>query len=74
VNRRPAHLTEREEQILRIIRLSIEDHGEGPTVTEIGLAAGLRSKSTVAYHLRNLEDRGVLVRDGHSWRSCRLVR
>ncbi|WP_328551055.1 hypothetical protein [Streptomyces sp. NBC_00358] len=52
VNRRPAHLTEREEQILHIIRRSLEDRGEGPTVTEIGVAAGLRSKSTVAYHLR----------------------
>ncbi|WP_308434843.1 LexA family protein [Streptomyces fructofermentans] len=73
VNRRPAHLTEREEQILACIRRSIAERGEGPTMTEIGAAVGLRSKGTVAYHLRNLEVRGALVRDGSGWRTCRLT-
>lgn len=74
MNRRPAHLTMREEQILACIRLSIAERGEGPTISEIGQAVGLRSKGSVAYHLRNLEERGVLIRDGRSWRTCRLAR
>ncbi|MCW8102670.1 LexA family protein [Streptomyces tauricus] len=64
MNRRPAHLTEREEQILACIRQSIADSGEDVTTTEIGAAVGLRSKGTVAYHLRNLQERGALVRVG----------
>ncbi|WP_189780049.1 LexA family protein [Streptomyces tauricus] len=74
MNRRPAHLSERKEQILACIRRSIVDRGEGPTMAEIGVAVGLRSKGTVAYHLHHLEERGVLVRDGYGWRSCRLAR
>ncbi|MFG2386033.1 LexA family protein [Streptomyces avermitilis] len=74
MNRRPAHLTVREEQILACIRLSIAERGDSPTISEIGQAVGLRSKGSVAYHLRNLEERGVLIRDGRSWRTCRLAR
>lgn len=73
MNRRPAHLTEREEQILACIRQSIAARGQGLTMSEIGAAVGLRSKGTVAYHLRNLEERGALARDGYGWRSCRLM-
>ncbi|MFD0305246.1 hypothetical protein [Streptomyces sp. NPDC127119] len=53
MNRSPVHLSEREEQILTRIRQSIVDRGQGPTVAEIGVAVGLRSKGAVAYHLRN---------------------
>ncbi|MGW0572989.1 LexA family protein [Streptomyces tauricus] len=74
VSRRPAYLTEREEQILACIRRSIAERGEGPTMVEIGAAVGLRSKGTVAYHLRNLQERGVLARDGRGWRSYRPAR
>ncbi|MFE9687370.1 LexA family protein [Streptomyces sp. NPDC006285] len=66
------HLIEREEQILTCIRRSIAERGKGPTMTEIGAAVGLRSKGTVAYHLRNLEERVVLLGDGYGWRTCRL--
>jgi SOS-response transcriptional repressors (RecA-mediated autopeptidases) len=74
VNRRPAHLTVREEQVLACIRRSIEEHGEGLTVREVGRLVGLRSPGSVVYHLRNLEERGALVRDGKGWRTCRLPR
>ncbi|WP_327188254.1 hypothetical protein [Streptomyces sp. NBC_01334] len=69
MNRRPQHLTAREEEILRAIRHSIRDRGEALSVRELGL----RSPASVAYHLANLEDRGALVRDGRSWQSCRLT-
>ncbi|MER5472523.1 hypothetical protein [Streptomyces sp. NPDC002685] len=66
---RPAQLTVREEQILRIIGLSIE----GLTVAELGAVVGLRSKGSVAYRLRNPEECGALFRDGWNWRTCRLL-
>lgn len=64
--------TERQLQILRVIREWITDHGEGPTIRQIGDQVGLSSTSTVAYHLRRLEKRGVISRTGRDWRSCRM--
>ncbi|MFD4974345.1 hypothetical protein [Streptomyces sp. NPDC058424] len=51
MNRRPEHLTEREEEILRCIRRWIEDKGEGPSVRQLAHAVGMRSTASVAYHL-----------------------
>jgi hypothetical protein len=60
---------------MRCIRHCIEYCGEGPTILEIGVAVGLRSNGSVAYHLRNREERGVLIRDGRNrhitWRLAR---
>jgi SOS-response transcriptional repressor LexA len=43
------HLTERQECILRCIREWITEHGQGPTVRQIGRCAGLSSPSSVTY-------------------------
>nr|WP_206327723.1 hypothetical protein [Streptomyces sp. S3(2020)] len=67
-------MTEREEEILSRIRRSIADRGEGLSVRELGAAVGLSSTASVVYHLKNLELRGALVRDGRGWRTCRLPR
>ena len=75
MNRRPEYFTEREEQILAVIRRWIAEHGEGSFVRQIADAVGMKSTSSVAYHLENLEgERGALVRDGRGWRTCRLAR
>ncbi|MFF2847545.1 helix-turn-helix domain-containing protein [Streptomyces sp. NPDC058001] len=76
VSRRPEHLTEREEQILSAVRRWTVEHGEGPSVRQIAVAAvRLKSPSSVAYHLRNLEgERGAPARDGRRWRTCHLMR
>ncbi|MET7616171.1 MarR family transcriptional regulator [Streptomyces sp. NPDC005408] len=66
------HLTERQESILRCIREWIAEHGEGPTIREIGERVGLSSTSSVAYQLRRLERAGLIRRTGWSWRSCRM--
>ncbi|MEV6406627.1 hypothetical protein AB0M58_27435 [Streptomyces bobili] len=73
VNRRPEHLTVREEEILGVIRRSIQGRGEALSVRELAREVGMRSTASVAYHLANLEQRGVLVRDGRSWQTCRLT-
>jgi SOS-response transcriptional repressor LexA len=52
--------TDRQEQILRVVRTS--DHGEGPSIREIGREVGLSSTSSVAYQLRRMEERGLLSR------------
>ncbi|MFJ1536678.1 LexA family protein [Streptomyces mirabilis] len=74
MNRRPEHLTAREEQILRCIQRWIEERGEGPSVRQLADGIGLSSTASVAYHLGNLEERGALVRNGRGWRTCRLER
>ncbi|MFH0180663.1 hypothetical protein, partial [Streptomyces cacaoi] len=73
MNRRPEHLTAREEEILRAIRRSIQDRGEALSVRQMAREIGLRSPASVAYHLANLEERGALVRDGRSCQTCRLT-
>ncbi|MGW6924622.1 LexA family protein [Streptomyces sp. NPDC054950] len=74
VNRRPPHLTVREEEILRAIRHSIRDRGEALSVGQPARELGLRRPASAAYHLANLEERGALARDGHNWQTCRLTR
>lgn len=65
-------LTDRQVQILRVIRNWIADHGEGPSIRQIGERVGLSSSSSVAYQLARLEDLGLISRTGHRWRSCQL--
>ncbi|MFF3208738.1 hypothetical protein [Streptomyces sp. NPDC002962] len=70
MNRRPQHLTAREEEILRAIRHSVQDRGEALSVRQLAREIGLRSPASVAYHL---EERGALVRDGRGRQICRLT-
>ncbi|OEJ22208.1 hypothetical protein AR457_39295 [Streptomyces agglomeratus] len=67
------HLTERQEQVLACIREWIYEHGEGPTVREIGHRVGLSSTSSVQYQLKRLEQHGAISRSGSRWRSYRLT-
>ncbi|MGW0554413.1 LexA family protein [Streptomyces sp. NPDC002926] len=66
------HLTARQVSILRCITEWIADHGEAPSVREIGQRVGLSSTSSVAYQLRRMEQAGVISRSGRRWRSCRI--
>ncbi|HET6360095.1 MarR family transcriptional regulator [Streptomyces sp.] len=65
-------LSARQESILRCITGWIAEHGEAPTIREIGESVGLSSTSSVAYQLRRLEDAGLISRSRRSWRSCRI--
>ncbi|MFB6675464.1 MULTISPECIES: hypothetical protein [unclassified Streptomyces] len=67
------HLTEQQERIVRCIRAWVAETGDYPTVREIGAGVGLRSPSTVLYHLRRMEARGIVVRDDRRSRSYRLT-
>jgi len=66
-------LTERRRQILDCIARATEEHGYPPTVREIGEAVGLRSSSSVHFHLRALQEMGQLTRDGSLTRALRIA-
>jgi repressor LexA len=65
-------LTPRRRQILDFITTTIEERGYPPTVREIGAEIGLKSSSSVHYHLRVLEEEGYLTRDGSLTRALRV--
>lgn len=59
----PLRVTDRQLEVLRAVRGWVLDHGRMPSVRELGASLG-RSASTVQQHLRALERRGYLERDG----------
>ncbi|WP_322656345.1 LexA family protein [Streptomyces justiciae] len=67
------YLTDTQERILRVIRETIADRGEAPTVQEIGAAVGLRSRASVHYQLVELEMKGAIVREVGRSRGIRLA-
>ncbi|MFD4144282.1 LexA family protein [Streptomyces sp. NPDC058572] len=66
--------SDRQTQILAALRSWIADHGEAPSVRELGHAVGLSSPSSVAYQLGRLEEQGLISRTSRRWRSVRLSR
>ncbi|MGW2941530.1 LexA family protein [Streptomyces sp. NPDC001226] len=49
------------------------DQGEAPTVVEIGVEVGLRSRSSVVCQLRKLEEKHAIRRDHRRARGIRLT-
>ncbi len=66
-------LTARQRTVLEFIRDSIRRRGYPPTLREIGRALGIRSTNGVRDHVRALERKGYLVRDGVKSRALRPV-
>ncbi len=56
-------LTEKQRQILEVVRTQIEQRGHAPTVREIGAQVNLSSSCTVKKHLDSLVAKGFLRRD-----------
>jgi len=55
-------LTAKQQQIYDYILSFTSRHGYPPSVREIGAAVGLKSPSTVHFHMRGLEEAGVIVK------------
>ena len=55
-----AQLTKMQQKIYDYIVQAIQDQGYPPSVREIGEAVGLKSPSTVHFHLKHLEELGVI--------------
>lgn len=53
-------LSPKQEQIYRYIVAFQSQHGYPPSVREIGTAVGLKSPSTVHFHLKGLEEKGYI--------------
>src|SRR5215472_7351560 len=68
-----SQLTERQREIYEFIRGKIESRGYGPTVREIGLGFGIKSPNGVMCHLKALEKKGLILREGFSARAIQLV-
>src|SRR5437667_4865790 len=66
-------LTQRQKDIYEFIRDKIESRGYGPTVREIGLGFGIKSPNGVMCHLKALEKKGLIIREGFSARAIQLV-
>ena len=56
-------LTPRQRRILEVIKQALAERGYPPSIREMGLAVGLTSTSSVAHHLKSLENKGYLRRD-----------
>lgn len=57
-----ANLTRKQQQIYDFILAFTTEHGYPPSVREIGAAVGLKSPSTVHFHMKGLEEAGVIVK------------
>lgn len=69
----PRRLTERQQQILAMIRDTVAQRGYPPTVREIADGVGLKSPSSVHAQLATLERRGHLRRDATKPRAMEVL-
>jgi repressor LexA len=68
-----SQLTERQREIYEFIREKIESRGYGPTVREIGVGFEIKSPNGVMCHLKALEKKGLIKREGFSARAIQLL-
>jgi len=66
-------LTERQNQVLEIIRKTVESSGMPPTVAEITAAMGVNSTNGVRGHLQALERKGAIELVPNASRGIRLL-
>ena len=57
-------MTRKQQEIYDYIAAYISQHSYPPSVREICDGVGLRSPSTVHFHLQNMEEKGFLAKDG----------
>lgn len=65
-------LTEKQRRIYEFIREKIEGRGYGPTIREIGSAFAIKSPNGVMCHLKALEKKGLIKREGRSARAIQI--
>ena len=56
------------ELILDYVNQFVQENGYAPSIREIGEAVGLRSTASVSYHLRQLQEKGLLQSPGSKGR------
>lgn len=65
-------LTPKQQQIYDYICAFSDEHGYPPSVREIGEAVNLKSPSTVHFHLKGLEEAGMIVKSAGKTRAITL--
>lgn len=65
-------LTERQQQVLDIIRRHLMKNGQSPTVREIAHDLGVSSSCTAHKHLAALEKKGLISKSKYGYRSIEL--
>lgn len=68
-----AELSKMQRRIYDYIATCIRDQGYAPSVREIGEAVGLKSPSTVHFHLKHLEEAGVISKGAGKGRAIALA-
>ena len=68
-----AELTSMQQRIYEYIASCIREQGYPPSVREIGEAVGLKSPSTVHFHLKHLEEAGVIEKGAGKGRAITLT-
>lgn len=66
-------LTSKQRQIYEFIHEKIDSRGYGPTVREIGTAFDIKSPNGVMCHLKALEKKGLIKREGFSARAIQII-
>ena len=68
-----AELSKMQKRIYDYIAACIQEQGYAPSVREIGEAVGLKSPSTVHFHLKHLEEAGVIAKGAGKGRAIALT-
>lgn len=66
-------LTEKQEEVLKVIKQAIAEKGYPPTVREIGNRIGLSSSATTQFHICKLEEKGYIKKDSTKNRTIELL-
>ena len=65
-------LSKMQKRVYEYIVQSIQDNGYAPSVREIGEALGLKSPSTVHFHVKHLEELGLIEKGAGKGRAIAL--
>ena len=68
-----AELSKMQQRIYDFLASYIQSRGYPPSVREIGEAVGLKSPSTVHFHLKHLEEAGVIAKGAGKGRAIALM-
>ncbi len=66
-------LTTRQSDILQVIKEFMAEKGYPPTVREIGAILNLKSPATIFFHLKQIEEKGYIRKDGSKNRTIELL-
>lgn len=69
-----AQMTKMQQTIYDYIARMLVEQGYPPSVREIGAAVGLKSPSTVHFHLKHMEELGVIKKSGRKGRTITLAK